>query len=522
MRNLYSFSLTLCQKPIPTLISLLLFLSLNPVINAQLTPQDALLLMNRGINVGNSLDAVPTETSWGNTPIKEYYFDDIKSAGFNCVRIPITWKFHVSKSFPYQIDSLWIDRVDTVITWALSKGLVVIINAHHEAGLKAVDTMSNPLARADTLAKYDSIWSQVSRRFKDKPDFLLFEMLNEPQQMSQATLDSLNVRILSIIRKNNPTRITLFSGTSYTGSGNLLATAIPDTSDNYLMAYYHSYDPWSFAGEAVGTFGSSGDISSSDSRFHQVSNWSVSHSIPVTLNECGAVKTCDYNSRMVYFATLVEQAAKYNIAFNFWDDNGNFQLYQRDTRKWDEFKDVIIHTYPKSPTRLSYEISDSLITLHWVNRSTENDGIVVEKLTSGRFDTFTVVGPQADSILLPVLERDVFHYFRLKTNLHDTLMYSYVRRVKIATPSAYQNQNKSVSENLFIYPNPVSDKIIVRMDMLSPEAWLYIFSSDGKLIENHSLTSDEVIIDVAQYRKGIYYIKVIGKGYTANGEFIRN
>lgn len=41
-----------------------------------------------GWNLGNSLDAIPTENSWNNQPVAETTFDDVKNAGFNSVRIP--------------------------------------------------------------------------------------------------------------------------------------------------------------------------------------------------------------------------------------------------------------------------------------------------------------------------------------------------------------------------------------------------------------------------------------------------
>jgi len=185
---------------------------------SQLTPQEAAQQMKRGINIGNSLDAAPTETSWGNPLIQEYYFDDIVSAGFTSVRIPVTWRYHFSPKAPYTIDEKWLARVDTIVSWGLKRDLIITLNLHHEAGLKAINTMTDQAAKADTLARYDSIWSQIASHFKDKSDHLLFEMLNEPQTMSKASLDSFNVRVLSIIRRTNPTRIVLYSGTSYTGS----------------------------------------------------------------------------------------------------------------------------------------------------------------------------------------------------------------------------------------------------------------------------------------------------------------
>ncbi len=35
-------------------------------VKAQLTPNEAIIQMGRGINVGNTMEATPTEGSWGN------------------------------------------------------------------------------------------------------------------------------------------------------------------------------------------------------------------------------------------------------------------------------------------------------------------------------------------------------------------------------------------------------------------------------------------------------------------------
>ncbi|MGC8804147.1 MAG: glycoside hydrolase family 5 protein, partial [Bacteroidales bacterium] len=140
---------------------------------AQLTPWQAAALMGRGINIGNSLEAPDGETTWGNPPIVEANFDDYKAAGFTAIRIPITWDKRTATTPPYTITPSFLNRVEQVVDWALSRGFIVIINAHHEGWLKENFTATN-------LARFDSIWAQVSRRFKDKSDHLLFEIINEP------------------------------------------------------------------------------------------------------------------------------------------------------------------------------------------------------------------------------------------------------------------------------------------------------------------------------------------------------
>jgi aryl-phospho-beta-D-glucosidase BglC (GH1 family) len=409
------------------------FIILGSTVEAQLTAQDALTKIKRGINIGNSLDAIPNETGWGNPLIQKYYFDDYVNAGFTCIRIPITWKDHISNSSPFTIDQTWLNRVDSIVTWGLNKGLYIIINIHHEEGLKTIDTMKNLVAKATMIAKYDSLWSQISNHFKDKSDHLFFEMLNEPQVLTKATVDAFNVRVLAIIRKTNPTRIVIFSGTSYTGADNLIAANIPDVNDKYLMAYFHSYDPWSFAGEAKGTYGTTADISNTASIYTKVALWSKIHQIPVILDEFGTIGTCDYNSRMIYYATVVEEALKANIAVNVWDDNGNFQVYLRSTRKWNDLKDVIIHTYKESPTNLKTIVVDTTITLSWTNRTTLNDSIYIDRRTAyTEFLPIAKVSATATQFKDSALNKNTFYYYRLRTNLLDSIdLYSYPTSVKV-------------------------------------------------------------------------------------------
>ena len=52
------------------------------------TAQDLIPFMLRGINMGNTLEP-DDEGGWNNGPALEYYFDDYKSAGFTCVRVPV-------------------------------------------------------------------------------------------------------------------------------------------------------------------------------------------------------------------------------------------------------------------------------------------------------------------------------------------------------------------------------------------------------------------------------------------------
>jgi hypothetical protein len=402
-------------------------------IKAQLTPQDAARGMMRGINIGNTMEP-PTEGSWDNPPVKERAFDDYKNAGFTAIRIPITWAQHIATTSPYAINAAWLDRVEEVIDWGLARKLYIIINAHHEFWIRYNYT-------ADNIARFDSLWSQIATRFRDKSDSLLFEMINEPNPMSLQDVNELNARTLATIRKTNPTRIVLFSGNVYSNSAELIQATVPD--DDYLMGYYHSYDPYPFGLQGPGTYGSESDIAQTAAKFDQVTAWATTHTLPVILGEYGYMKDCEYNSRMCAHATAVDQALRHGIPPFAWDDGGDFPIYNRTTYEFNEIKDILIYTYPQSPNRiLINNYADTLVKISWKNRTTENDTIIIERSigNAGSLVQYAKISPLDSSYIDSNAVRAQTYYYRLTTTLDDTVkIQSYpVRIVNIpVTPQPY-------------------------------------------------------------------------------------
>lgn len=328
--------------------------------------------IQRGINVGNTLEP-PLEGAWNNGPMQEYYFDDIKAAGFQVVRIPVRWDQHTDSVPPYTIDEQWMERVEQVVDWALSRDLYVILNAHHEWWL---------VQQYDRQKKerFLAIWTQIADHFAGKSPGLLFEVINEPKGLTREQCDSINHEVLRIIRNKNPHRIVIMSGNEWANAEQLVQMQVPD--DGYIMGYYHSYDPWSFAGEGQGVWGSEEDIQALISRFALVSSWSQSRGIPVMLSEFGAVRRCEYNSRMRYYFHVVRQALIHGIPFMVWDDGGDFAIYDRKSRVWSEVKDILIHTYRDSPSDfyLTLTVIPS-VRLSWKNNRNDYSKIRIERKT---------------------------------------------------------------------------------------------------------------------------------------------
>ncbi len=380
-------------------------LLLTGTLNAQITPHEAVAQMKRGINMGNTLEP-PYEGDWA-PQAEEYYFDLYEEASFDVVRVPVRWNNHTSTVVPFNINETWMNRVEEIVEWGLSRDLYVVINAHHEEWIK------EDYASATNRARFDSIWSQIAVRFQDKPDKLIFEIINEPYGLSKAQNDELHQRVLSIIRRSNPTRNVIIQGHNWGGSDELIEMAVP--VDDYLIGSFHSYDPWPFGLEGTGTFGDPWQIQVLDNKFSEVKSWSDQHNIPVFLGEFGCNRIADYNSRMNHYRAYVNLSLKYGFTSCSWDDGGNFRILLRGSGCWDEVKDILIYCSPESPTIQKFSIEqDTLINIEWSNGTGDHDSIFIERRTGvEQYTRIASLNPDTTSFLdmKPVPNR--YHHYRI-------------------------------------------------------------------------------------------------------------
>lgn len=408
---------------------LYLFLLFPVMLTAQLTPEDAIAAMGRGINLGNTLEP-PTESAWNNGPAEESYFDRYVEAGFTNVRIPVRWDEHTQRTPPYAIDDAWMDRVEQVVDWGLDRGLYITLNGHHEDWLKNNYSAANQ-------ARYDSIWVQIIERFQDKSDKLLYEIINEPNGLSVAQVDDLNARILGIIRAVEPTRLVIYGGNMYANAEQLYDAAIPN--DDYIIGYFHSYDPWPFAGQANRDWGTSFDYQQLSNKLASAAGWSLANGVPIHISEFGAIHENDFNSRMRYYAHYVDQLQFHGFAWSVWDDGGMFGVLNRNAGTWPEVKDILIHTHNDSPN--SFELMPDrdendapIVEISWNNRSAENQDIRVQRLSGSDFiDLATVPGTTTSYIDTDVILGGTYTYRVVTQRADGTPLHGYPQRVFLTT-----------------------------------------------------------------------------------------
>ena len=160
---------------------------------------EAVKNMGVGWNLGNTFDAsksagtdidapgywgqqgVESETWWGQPVTKPELFTMMKNAGFNSIRIPVTWYNHMTPEG--KVDDAWMARVHEVVDYVISNGMYCILNVHHDTGADSKDHVSWLKADMNSYNKnktrYEGLWRQIAEEFKDYGKNLLFESYNE-------------------------------------------------------------------------------------------------------------------------------------------------------------------------------------------------------------------------------------------------------------------------------------------------------------------------------------------------------
>lgn len=308
-----------------------------------------------GWNLGNTLDSyntsktgIATETGWGNPKTTKEMIQSVKNAGFNAVRIPITWGEHMNGD---TIDSEWLERAAEIVDYAYNEGMFVIINMHHDDALWFEPDDSEYSADS---AKLKAIWEQIAARFADYGDRLLFEGMNEPRTIGskdewmggtaaeRAVINKYEQDFVDTVRKsggNNAERSLII--TSYAASAETSAindVVVPNAGNIIISIHY--YAPWQFSDGTSTVFDDAGK-SELDAKFAELKKKFADKGTPVIIGEFGCVNAAPENVRTDYYNYYIKSAMSQGIKCFVWD-NGistgeqSFGIFNRNSQSWNE------------------------------------------------------------------------------------------------------------------------------------------------------------------------------------------
>ena len=301
-------------------------------------------MMGLGFNIGNTFDSTggtlaSHETAWGNPKVTQQLIDAVYDAGFNTVRIPITWMDFISKDGTYTIDPAYLARIKEVVDYCYNDGLFVIINVHHESWVNRKDLDT---AYPEVAEELNAVWAQIATYFANYDQHLLFEGMNEPRMAgtptewtgtdaAYAAVNYLNQVFVNAVRStklgHNDERCLMIPGYAASSSTTVLQSiAIPvfeeKPAENVIVSV-HSYTPYEFClTDQKTTFALIGSNTGSvDSVFRDLYTTFLQNNIPVIVGETGATNSGDNTSARADWAKYTAmKAASYGIPLILWDN----------------------------------------------------------------------------------------------------------------------------------------------------------------------------------------------------------
>jgi len=285
----------------------------------------------------------PKEGEWG-LYVQEEYFDLIKEAGFDFVRLPVNWKAHTTRTgyddgdVSYTIEPAFFARVDEVIGWALKQNLTVILDFHNYEDLMTVPNGE----------QFWFLWEQIAEHYKGFPNSVLFELVNEPHgELNEARWNIILSGGLEIIRRTSPTRDVVIGPVNWNAYDSLSTLDMPN--DEHLIVTFHYYLPFQFTHQGaewvdgsspwLGITWDATDEQKADitRNFDSVSDWARRHgNVRILLGEFGAYSKAPQDSRVRWTTFVREQAEAHGFAWAYWEFGAGFGVYDPTAKAWRE------------------------------------------------------------------------------------------------------------------------------------------------------------------------------------------
>lgn len=243
--------------------------------------------------------------------------DMLKGIGMKNVRINIRPFLHASEGPAYTLSKEFFNRLDWLINESLESGFTVIIDQHQYRVMG-----QDPMGLKDI---YLATWKQIAEHYKDYPDNVYFELLNEPNNNLTPYLWNYFLKeAYDIIRASNPARTLVIGPGNWNKIVELEHLILPEDDRNIIVAI-HFYNPHKFTHQGkddratgVPWPDNPGEIQALIDEFQMAADWGKEHDRPLFLDEFGVHQAADPESAARWIRSAREQMEKHGMPWSMW------------------------------------------------------------------------------------------------------------------------------------------------------------------------------------------------------------
>jgi endoglucanase len=284
-------------------------------------------------------------------------FEQIKSLGCDVIRLPINLHYMTDGAPDYTIDPLFHSFLDEVVKWAGELNIHLILDNH------TFDVKANTDPKVgDVLEK---VWTQMALHYKDRSDYIYYEILNEPHGISDYIWNSIQQQVIDAIRTVDTKHYIVVGPANWNSYNNL--DEMPVFSDQKLIYTFHFYDPFVFTHQgaswtdpsmaplsgvpfpyqadsmpafpaslegtwiesAFNEYPTTGNIAQVKSLIDIAVKFKNTRNVPVFCGEFGVyIPNSSNYHRTIWYDTVRNYLEEQGIPWTIWDYHGAFGLFE--------------------------------------------------------------------------------------------------------------------------------------------------------------------------------------------------
>jgi len=377
---------------------------------------------HRGVNLTNWFQASGArEVQY--TKYSKQDFSNIRSLGFDVIRLPINLHYMTGGEPDYILDDLFLENLHRVADWAEELQIHLIFDNH----TFSVENDTDP----NVGMILNKVWKQMAMQFADRSEYIYYEVLNEPHGIADAVWNNIQQSVVDTIRQYDSIHYIVIGPAGWNSYNNL--SAMPFYEDEKLIYTFHFYDPFLFthqgaswvspsmedvenipfpygadsmparpqvyAGTWVGNLYDSYPASGTVQKVRDLIDIAVQfreqRHVPIYCGEFGVYQpTSQETHRINWYRTTGQYLDSMDIAWTMWDYHGGFGLFEENSNGLFEH-DLNIPLlealgmnipeqteYIKSPDSTGYVLYDDYLS-SLVNEASYTDGILDYYSTEG-------------------------------------------------------------------------------------------------------------------------------------------
>ena len=283
----------------------------------------------------------------------------IKSMGFDHVRLCVNPQPMFTRNHPNDIPAEYLGFLDAAVKMILDRNLAVVIDIQPDSDFKAQ-------LKDDTFVQqFADFWHALAQHYaSSNPEFVFFEVLNEPEMPDLYRWYGIEAKVIGAIRQAAPQHTIIAAGARWSNDDELVF--LEPFRDPDVVYNFHFYFPHLFThqGATWGTYywhwvkgvrypstpesaeqaarnvpdatdrlavirygQEHWDAARIDAEITQAAEWAHRHNVNVVCNEFGVYRAyADPNDRAAWLRDVRTSLERHGMGWAVWDYSGSFAV----------------------------------------------------------------------------------------------------------------------------------------------------------------------------------------------------